>query len=260
MRGLSFQVPTPFSRIDIVLVRPSHPGNVGAAARAMRVMGLRNLIVVEPRDPQVLGHADARAFASGAVAVLERARVVSTLPEALAATTLAVAVSAAGREFGPVPRPPEALAAQALVELGADPLARVAFVFGPERTGLSIEDTQKCQALLSIPTDPECSSLNLAQAVQVVSFSLAAAARAASGADAVLPYEGRPASHQGVEGLLAHLERAMVAIDFIDPRHPKKLMPRLRRLFARARLEVEEVDLLRGVCTQIDKLVERSGR
>lgn len=265
MRGLSFRAPDCFERVQVVLLRPSHPGNVGAVARAMRVMGLHRLAVVAPRHPDVLSHPDAVAFASGAAAVLAEAQVFARTSDALESVTLAVAVSAQGREFGPVPHPPEALARQALDELAADPQAQVAFVFGPERTGLSIEDTLLCQALLAIPTDPEYGSLNLAQAVQVVCYGLATAARQTDpaspvAADAPMPYEGRLATHAAVEGLFAHLERSLVDIGFIDPRHPKKLMPRLRRLLSRSRLEVEEVDILRGVCTQIDKLVQAGSR
>jgi len=239
-----------------VLVSPSHPGNVGAAARAMRVMGLRDLVLVAPRFPGAAAHSDAIAFASGATDVLAGSRELPALADALADTTLAVAVSAAAREFGPPPLAPAQACELALDELAGDAGQRVAFVFGPERTGLSIAHVQRCQALLSIPAEADCSSLNLAQAVQIVAWELR---RAAVAAFPRPPSDARYASLASVEALYEHLERALVAVRFLDPAHPKKLMPRMRRLFARTRLEVEEVELLRGVCKQM-LLAAEAGR
>jgi tRNA/rRNA methyltransferase len=260
MHGLQFVPPQAFQRIRFVLVQPSHPGNVGATARAMSTMGLERLVLVEPRFPDVLEHPDALAFASGAGEILAGARRLSSLEEALEGVSLAVAVSAASREFGPMPEPPGVVAQRALAELSAHPDHELALVFGPERTGLSIEAVQRCQALVSIPTAPGHESLNLAQSVQVMAYTLACAAHQDLPALQSVPWAGRLANHEALEGLFAHLERSMVAIGFIDPRHPKKLMPRLRRLLSRARLEVEEVDILRGICTQIDKQVQAASR
>ncbi len=240
------------SRVRFVLVGTSHPGNVGAAARAMRVMGLRELVLVAPRSARIAKHPEAVARASGALDVLENARVVESLGEALAPSTLAIAVSADTREFGPAPQPPEELAALAFEEASADAAARIAFVFGAERNGLSIESVGQCQRVCSIPGGTDYASLNLAQAVQVVAYCLRAHERLHPAAAPAEPAV-RFAAHEQVEALHAHLERALVRIGFLDPRHPKKLMQRLRRLFSRARLEVEEVELLRGVCTQIEK-------
>jgi len=240
------------ARIRFVLVGTSHPGNVGAAARAMRVMGLRELVLVAPRSERIARHPEAIARASGALDVLENARVVESLALALESCNLAVAVSADTREFGPTPQPPEEIAALAFGELSADAAAQVAFVFGAERNGLSIESVGLCQRVCSIPGGTDYASLNLAQAVQIVAYCL----RAHERLHAPLPAptsEARFAAHEQIEALYAHLERALVRIGFLDPRHPKKLMPRLRRLFSRTRLEVEEVELLRGVCTQIEK-------
>jgi tRNA/rRNA methyltransferase len=277
MKGLHFSVPDWYERVRFVLVRPSHPGNVGAAARAMRVMGLGRLVVVEPRFPGVLAHPEAVAFASGAVDLLGQAREVATLEEAIEDVSLAIAVSAQGREFGPQPLAPELIVEQAHAELASAAAHRVAFVFGTERTGLSIEEVSRCQALLAIPTAPGYGSLNLAQAVQVLGFALAQRARAEQGRlemgqwvgavaaqdgctdgarDRLLrPEPGAPryATQQHVAALFEHLEQALIDIEFVDPRHPKKLMPRLRRLLSRTRLEIEEVDLLRGICTQMQK-------
>ena len=253
MHGLQFDPPEAFSRIRFVLVQPSHPGNVGATARAMRVMGLEQLVLVDPRFPDVLSNPDALAFASNATDVLARGRVVPTLEDALAPVSFAIAVSASSREFGATPQPPAVLAREALHELSRDASHQVAFVFGPERTGLSIESVGRCQAVVSIPTVPGYGSLNLAQSVQVLAYALSC--EASTPIDPNLPWQGRYASHEAVERVFEHLERSMVAIAFIDPRHPKKLMPRLRRLLSRTRLEVEEVDILRGICTQIDRQV-----
>ncbi len=240
-----------------MLVGTSHPGNVGAAARAMRAMGLRRLVLAAPRDPALCTHPEAVARASRADDVLAAARVVPTLAQALAPATLAIAVSADAREFGPEPMPPEACVRAALDELEADPAHRVAFVFGAERTGLSIEEAGRCQALCSIPGADDYASLNLAQAVQVVAYCLRAQAIPGTPTAEALAAGPRPdgahATHAQVEALFAHLERALVEIGFLDPRHPKKLMPRLRRLFGRARLETEEVALLRGICTRIER-------
>jgi tRNA/rRNA methyltransferase len=264
--------PPSLSRVAFVLVGTSHPGNVGAAARAMRTMGLADLRLVSPRFDDVARRPEARAFASGATDVLDAAGRFDALDDAIGDAALAIAVSAEPREFGPEPAPPETCAAEAIALLEADPSHRVAFVFGAERTGLSIESVQACGRLVGIPASPGHASLNLAQAIQVVAYcvrraALDAAARdAAAGAGRTRGHDaagadqedgsGRLADQRAVQGLLEHLERALVAIGFLDPAHPKKLMPRLRRLLLRARLQPEEVDLLRGVC----KRMERGGR
>jgi tRNA/rRNA methyltransferase len=256
--------PSWLSRVRFVLVGTSHPGNVGAAARAMRVMGLADLVLVSPRSAGIARHPEAIARASGAGDVLERARVVDSLEQALAPCSLSIAVSADTREFGPTPQPPEEIAALAHAEASADASAQVAFVFGAERNGLSIESVGRCQRVCSIPGGTDYASLNLAQAVQIVAYCLRAHERlqppepsatssAVSPAGPATPPAVRYAAHAQIDALHAHLERALVRIGFLDPRHPKKLMPRLRRLFSRTRLEVEEVELLRGVCTQIEK-------
>ncbi len=259
-------------RIDFVLVRPSHPGNVGSAARALRVMGFRRLTLVSPRHADAPSQPEAIAFASGAEDILRSCRVVASLDEALADMTLAIAVSAETREFAPASQPPEAVARGCRSELVGHPGASIALVFGTERTGLSIDEALRCQALCSIPGADDYMSLNLAQAVQVLAYTLRreliatpatvpGAARTAApppGAEPrALQYGEARASLAQVEELFAHLERSLVEIGFLDPRHPKKLMPRLRRLFGRTRLEIAEVDLLRGICTQIERFPER---
>jgi tRNA/rRNA methyltransferase len=268
VKGLRFDSPEWYERIRFVLVRPSHPGNVGAAARALRVMGLKRLVVVEPRFSGVLAHADAIAFASGAVDLLASGQECRSLDEALADVSLAVAVSAEMRAFGPAPESPERIARRLEGELRESAVHQVALVFGPERTGLSIADVGLCQALLAIPTAPGYGSLNLAQAVQVVAFALSQQARSVPPAAAQddlgretvagrAVHAPRYASQRQIADLHAHLEQALIDIAFVDPQHPKKLMPRLRRLFGRTRLEVEEVELLRGICTQMQKTARR---
>ena len=252
-----------------MLVGTSHPGNVGAAARAMRAMGLRRLVLASPRDLQVCSHPEAIARASRADDVLAAARVVPSLSQALAESTLAIAVSAETREFGPPAQDPQACVRVARDELAVHSSHRVSFVFGAERTGLSIDEVGLCQVLCTIPGEDDYPSLNLAQAVQVVAWCLRAQAAEPPGAalqperpgdtapasEMVVTDEpaSRHATQAQVEALFEHLERALVGIGFLDPRHPKKLMPRLRRLFSRARLEDEEVAILRGVCTRIEK-------
>lgn len=263
--SLHRRAPAWFGQVDFVLVGTSHPGNVGAAARALRAMGLRHLVLAAPRDPQVCRHPQALARASRADDVLARARLAPDLATALAGHTLAIAVSAETREFGPPPQPPEKIAALACAHARAGAAHRVALVFGPERTGLTIEQVGLCQAVCSIPGDETYQSLNLAQAVQVLAYCLGAEARreaaeAAPGGQAAQPGDGalceRPASQAQIEAMYEHLERALVLVGFLDPRRPRKLMPRLRRLFARTRLEEGEVAILRGICSRI----ERHGR
>jgi len=231
-------------RIRIVLVSTSHPGNVGAAARAMKVMGLSRLALVSPRYDDVLVHADALAFASGAVDVLADATVHASLDDALADTTHAIAMSARDREYSPPARPLQQAAREA-IEV-ASTASTVAFVFGSERYGLSNDDVLRCQARCRIDTSMDYASLNLAQAVQLVAYECRRAACVSKPDED--PGDALPAAtHEEREALIDHLERGLLAIGYLDPDAPKKLMPRLRRLFARARLEHEEVQWLRGI-------------
>jgi tRNA/rRNA methyltransferase len=233
----------PLSRIRIVLVEPSHPGNIGAAARAMRTMGLSRLVLVRPRQ---FPHPDADALASSAAGVLEEALVCETLDEALAGTALSVALSARGRDLShPVQDAREAAAEVARVAAGAD----AALVFGNETAGLSNDDVLRCSRLATIPTDPEYSSLNLAQAVQVLAYE---ARRAALGGAATKARAPDYADHEALENLYAHLEASMTRSGFLEPKAPGRLMERLRRLFGRARLEREEVNILRGMLSAWD--------
>lgn len=235
-----------FQRLRFVLVETSHPGNVGAAARALKTMGFTNLVLVRPRYPDVLSHPEAIAFASGAQDILESARIVDTVEEALAGCDLVAGVSARLREFSPPVVTPRELAESVAHRQGGD----VAFIFGSERYGLPNEVVMNCQALINIPANPAYSSLNLAQAIQLLAYESRVAMQLTV-TDPQVGFQGQTASNEAVEGMYSHLEQALVAIDFIDPAHPKKLMPRLKRLFSRARLELEEVNILRGIAKKI---------
>ena len=229
-----------------ILIGTSHPGNVGAAARAIKVMGFSDLVLVAPRFDDVQHHAEAHAMASGATDVLEAARVVPQLADALDGITFACATAMTPRDFGPPTRAP-----RELFEELAPATHRVAFVFGSERFGLSNEDVYRCHVCLSIPTLPDYGSLNLAQAVQLLAYDW----RQALGGFAVQQRtaDARRADFAAVQGLLDHWQQTLVDIGFLDPAVPRKLMPRLQQLLNRAQLTEEEVHILRGVARAIDK-------
>ncbi|MCP5267314.1 MAG: RNA methyltransferase [Burkholderiaceae bacterium] len=244
-------------RVDFVLVRPSHPGNVGAAARAIRVMGFGRLVLVDPRMPHMNLHPDAVALASGADDVLASVRTVTELDAALAGHALVIGLSASEREFVDSVASPEAAAIAVRDVLDAYRGASAALVFGTERTGLTIAEAQRCGLLCRIPGADDYRSLNLAQAVQVMAYVLRGVLVGALGHEhpARSPHaDDMPATHDQTEGMLAHLERALITIGFLDPGQPKRLMPRLRRLFFRARPRREDIDILRGICTRIERL------
>jgi tRNA/rRNA methyltransferase len=236
----------------VVLVRTSHPGNIGAAARAMKTMGLSRLYLVAPKNfPDPV--ADARA--TGALDLLQAATVCETLEQALAGTVHAVALSARRRELSHQVRP----AREAAVELTEVAVTgEVALVFGAEIAGLSNAEAALCQELVMIPTNPEYSSLNLGAAVQVMAYELRVAAFDGSAplpgkrkAEQHTEPEQEPAKFEDIENFYQHLETVLTGTGFLDPANPKRLMPRLRRLFARANLEKEEVNILRGFLTSL---------
>ena len=240
-------MPPPTEAIDptrFVLMNPSHPGNVGAAARAMKVMGFADLVLVNPRFANVLSQEDTVAMASGAADILVRARIVGSLAEALEGITHACATAMTPRDFGPPTLAPRAHFA-ALAPEAAAGRQRVALVFGGERHGLSNEDVWRCHACLSVPTHPGYGSLNLAQAVQLLAYDW----RQAIGGFAVLPRTAVPAlaSAEEVAGALAHWQQVLQRIGFLDPAAPKRLMPRLQQLLNRAQLTHEELHILRGI-------------
>jgi len=340
-----------FACIDFIMVEPSHPGNVGAAARALKTMGFCNLLLVKPRVANPANNAEAIALASGALDVLKGIEIFDTLPAALAQTTMAFALTARGRELGPPScdvRQAGVLAYQHLVATRAaqvleDTLSttsasgaqaesqgvqtgrharqvkdgrdvqndrerrenqeaepaqqaqrvrddrddqgdgedrtngqarqlhggrecqerhggqgnqegRVAVVLGTERSGLTNDQIALCQRVCHIPANPQYSSLNVAQALQLVAWEMRYALLAGASDSELPPSPTRPpgpapAPGTSVQAFLAHWEEALTRVGFLDPAHPKKLMMRMRHLFARAQLSREEVDMMRGVCT-----------
>lgn len=236
-----------FQRLRFVLVETSRPGNIGAAARAMKTMGFSELVLVNPRFPDAAQQEEAIAFASGAQDVLQNARIVGSMEEALADCNFAAAVSARLREFSPPILTPRAVAG----ELASNSGLRVALVLGNERFGLPNEIVEKCNVLINIPANPDYSSLNLAQAVQVLAYECRIAALGEAPVRSAIGFQGDVAAIADIDRMYQHLEQALIAIDFLKPDSPKKLMPRLKRLFSRTGLEVEEVNILRGIAKQI---------
>ncbi len=232
------------SRIRVVLSHTSHPGNIGATARAMKTMGITSLCLVNPKKPI---DAEAEARASGAVDVLHGARVCTSLGEALQGTVYALAVSARRRELAYVSADARS-AAQALVAAAQE--GEVALVFGAEKSGLTNEEILQCRAAAHIPADPGYSSLNLAAAVQVLAYEVRVAAL---GAQPAAASDAAPARHEDIENFYVHLEQSLLASGFLERANPRRLMPRLRRLFGRVGLEQEEVNILRGVLKSFDK-------
>ncbi len=262
-----------------ILIQTSHAGNVGAAARAMKTMGFDDLVLVAPRWSNVLRREETIQRASGALDVLTKARIVDTLDQALTDMTHLCATAMTPRDFGPPTRTPRehfemllkqerptldsrAPGANLLNKSGADsepiptePDRRaVAFLFGSERFGMSNEDVYRCHVTLSIPTNPDFGSLNLAAALQLIAyewrqtlgaFPVVRGAAAATLADA-----------QQVAGMLAHWERSLLAIGFLDPQAPKKLMPRLNQLFNRSGLTQEEIHILRGIAKTMERCAQ----
>ncbi len=229
--------------IRIVLVGTTHPGNIGATARAMKNMGLGELVLVAPRS---FPHEDATARASGAEDLLEGARVVSSLAEAVADCVWVAGASARQRSIAWPELSAREAAEKAVAESVSGP---VALVFGPEKSGLSNDDLACCQALLYIPTAPDFSSLNLAMAVQVVTYEVLmqhAATREPP------PREVRPATAGEMENFYRHLEELLLAARFLDPDNPRHLMKRLRRLFARAAPDMNEINILRGILASME--------
>jgi len=230
MSNTHFSRRMPSDPTRFILVGTSHAGNVGATARAMKVMGFSDLVLVAPR------------FAD----VLAGARVAADLGEALDGITYVCATAMTPRDFGPPNRAPRELFATL-----AGGGQRVAFVFGSERFGLANDDVYACHACLTIPTDPAYGSLNLAQAVQLIASEWRQAL-GGFGAPA-RDLDGRLADAVAVRGLIAHWQASLETLGFLDPAAPKKLMARLQRLANRAELSTEEVHILRGIARAVDE-------
>ena len=247
-----------------ILINTSHAGNVGATARAMKTMGFADLVLVAPRWANVLRREETVQRASGALDVLNNARIVETLDEALSGMTHLCATAMTPRDFGPPTRAPREHFAQLLskVELPrqqtpgpkADLVEKyppapdgVAFLFGSERFGMQNEDVYRCHVCLSIPTDPAFGSLNLGAAVQLIAYDWR---EALGGFNLPASTTDKPAllaDAAAVAGMLKHWEQSLAQIGFLDPASPKKLMPRLNQLFNRAQLSPEEIHILRGI-------------
>ena len=240
-----------FPRIRVVLSRTSHPGNIGSAARAMKTMGLSTLVLVSPANfPDKM----ARVMSSGAFDILDRARVCGSLEEALEGAALAVAFTARQRDLSHEPADIRDLACEALdVAAGQD----VALVFGNETAGLTNEEVMLCNRLAHIPAEASYSSLNLGAAVQVVAYEFrrAALAQMQAGGDACDASAGtiERAPMDDVERFYEHLEASILRSGFLDPKQPRRLMERMRRLFGRAGLEREELNILRGMLRAWDE-------
>lgn len=243
------------SNIRIVLIETSHPGNIGGVARAMKNMCLDQLCLV---SPQQYPNAEATARASGADDLLATARVCDNLDEALQGCHLVIGTSARTRRLAwPLLTPP-ACAEQLIQEAARGP---VALLFGREQNGLSNEELERCHYLVHIPCNPDFSSLNIAAAAQVLSYEILKSAQSATGmvTDAAVTNGDHPAgehvpvSAEEMARLYAHLQNTLIQVDFLDPQQPKRLMRRLKRLFNRAQPDCQEVNILRGILTAVER-------
>ena len=242
--------------IRVVLVNTSHPGNIGGAARAMKNMGLSRLVLVEPRD---FPSAEAVARAAGAVDILDGARIVSTLEDALDGCSLVLGTSARDRHIPwPLLDPREcATACMEQIDQGCE----VALVFGREDSGLTNDELQRCHFHVHIPSAPEFSSLNLATAVQVLTYEVRMAWLAAQGQPTKMAklethaeQSSLPVTADELERFYTHLESTLVQIGFHDPDNPRHLMSRLRRLYGRSNISKLEMNILRGILTETQKV------
>lgn len=236
------------SNIRVVMVNPSHPGNIGAAARAMKNMGLSELVLVDYKKPfpdQV-----AMTRSSGAHEILQNATIVNSLADALSGVELVFGTSARKRHLSCSLVSPREMGDK----LQANLSAKVALVFGRENSGLTNEELSLCHFHVHIPTNPEFSSLNLSQAIQLLCYECRLALEDVS--DSNTDDESISlATVENTEGFFSHLEKTLSEIGFLDPKQPKLLMIRLRRLFARAQLEATEIHILRGILSRIDRIV-----
>ncbi|MCL2020520.1 MAG: RNA methyltransferase [Betaproteobacteria bacterium] len=243
---------TVLDRVTVALSRTSHPGNIGSAARALKTMGFGRLTLIEPKH---FPSTEAEALASGAADLLLTARVCMSLDEALAESTFCVAVSARARDLGPPILTARAAAEEIMAHVARGGEAML--LFGNEAAGLSNNDLQRCQRIATIPANPEYSSLNLAAAVQIMAYEMRQAAEAMlpEAASVVTPFSSLPATQREKEDFFGHLESVMRETGFIHPERPRRLMPKLRRLFARADLEKDEINILRGFLTACQEML-----
>ncbi|MDF7676024.1 RNA methyltransferase [Neisseriaceae bacterium ESL0693] len=264
------ELPPYLNQIKVVLSRTSHPANIGSAARAMKTMGLTRLVLVAPQlmqtpmtpEPPQFHPADIAAYqlpeecfilASGARDVLEKASIVATLNEALADTTLSCALTSRKRELTAPMHTPRELAPSLLQAAAQN--QTVALVFGNETFGLSIEEAQSCNRLITINGNPDYFSLNLAQAVQVMCYEIF------SHADVAMDYLKQPmhyASHEQINGMVMHLRDTMQDVRFFDRRNEVRLIRRMSAMFNRAELTTEDIDILRGFFNTVSQRVQKN--
>ena len=259
---------TYFNRMKtrFILINTSHAGNVGAAARAMKTMGFGDMVLVAPRWANVLRREETIQRASGALDVLNNARIVETLDEALDGMTHLCATAMTPRDFGPPTRAPREHFDLLLKEEQTRQQIRrtepdfaynnagingaafgMGFLFGSERFGMSNEDVYRCNVALSIPTNPKFGSLNLGAAIQLIAYEWRLALGGFTDVDPANTSDPDLADAAQITGMLKHWEQSLTDIGFLDPTAPKKLMPRLNQLFNRAQLSPEEIHILRGI-------------
>lgn len=238
--------------IKIVLVETSHTGNMGSAARAMKTMGLSNLCLV---NPIIKPDSQSISLAAGASDIIKQAQIFSSLEAAVADCSLVIGTSARPRSLQWPNLTPKECGDKIIAE--ACRHAQVALVFGRERVGLTNDELQKCHFHVSIPANPDYSSLNLAMSVQVLSYEIRMSLLSAQEASIKLDEQDINEVHypkdEDIERFYQHLEQTLLQTGFINPHHPGQIMGRLRRLFTRARIEQQELNILRGILTSIDK-------
>ena len=236
------------SRLRIVLVEPNHPGNIGGAARAMKVMGLTRLAMIRPQrypDPQ------AEWRAAGALDVLDGAQLFDSVEEAIADCQLVIGTSTRSRRI-PWPEVDARGAARRIIDEA--PGQQVAILFGREASGLTNDELQRCHVHLLIPANPEYPSLNLAMAVQIVCYELYQYALADSGGASVTAWDREPATSAQLESLIEHWDDVLEELRYLDPNNPGKVMMRFRRLFTRLELDETEAQMLRGFLSHVQKM------
>lgn len=235
------------SEVRVVLVQPSHPGNIGGVARAMKNMGLRGLYLV---DPAAFPHPDAQARAAAATDVLAAARVYPSLDQALEGCSLVIGTSARARTIAWPQLDPETCARRLMAHSERAPAA---LLFGRERTGLTNDELDRCHYVVEIPADPAFPSLNLVCAVQVLAYELRRASLRSPASNGETATDAPPASQEDMQRFYRHLEEVLIEIAFLNPAHPRKLMRRLMRLFNRAGLDQNELNILRGILTAVQQ-------
>ena len=243
----------PLRNIRVVLVETSHPGNIGAVARAMKTMRLSNLHLVRPK---AFPCAEATARAAGADDVLFDAKRWETLAQALNGCGWTCATSARRRSIAWPELTPREAATEAVKSAQQTP---VAMVFGREQWGLTNAELDRCHSLVRIPTHPEFRSLNLASAVQLLAYEVQLAWRDHGPAEVAVLAPHSPCSTDDLEGFYDHLEAALIEIGYLNPAHPKRLMRRLRRFFNRSRPDRSEINILRGILTAAQRAVQGRG-